>query len=128
MDKIVEHWIERSQYDLDTAKVMLDTGRYLYVSYMCQQTVEKMLKAIFVKKKKSFPPKTHNLILLMKELGFEVSEDEYDFFEEVNTFNISTRYPDEQLKFYKLCTAEFTLKKFAQIKSKYQWLKKELNQ
>jgi len=31
MDKIVEHWIERSQYDLDTAKVMLDTGRYLYV-------------------------------------------------------------------------------------------------
>ena len=32
MDKIVEHWIERSQYDLDTAKVMLDTGRYLYVS------------------------------------------------------------------------------------------------
>ena len=27
MDKIVEHWIERSQYDLDTAKVMLDAGR-----------------------------------------------------------------------------------------------------
>ena len=44
MDKIVEHWIERSQYDLDTAKVMLDTGRYLYVSYMCQQAVEKLLK------------------------------------------------------------------------------------
>ena len=64
----------------------------------------------------------------MKELRFEVSEDEYDFFEEVNTFNISTRYPDEQLKFYKLCTAEFTLGKFEQIKSKYQWLKKELNQ
>ena len=36
MDTIVEHWIERSQYDLDTAKAMLDTGRYLYVAYMCQ--------------------------------------------------------------------------------------------
>ena len=46
MDKIVGHWVERSQYDLDTAKVMLDTGRYLYVAYMCQQTVEKMLKAL----------------------------------------------------------------------------------
>ena len=42
MDKIVENWIERSQYDLDTAKVMLDTSRYLYVAYMCQQMVEKM--------------------------------------------------------------------------------------
>jgi len=27
-------------------KLMLDTGRYLYVAYMCQQKVEKMLKAI----------------------------------------------------------------------------------
>ena len=36
MDKIVEHWIERSQYDLDTAKVMLDSWplslRSLFVS------------------------------------------------------------------------------------------------
>ena len=37
MDRIVAHWIERSEYDLDTAKVMLDTSRYLYVAYMCQQ-------------------------------------------------------------------------------------------
>jgi HEPN domain-containing protein len=49
MDKIVEHWIERSQYDLDTAKVMLATGRYLYVAYMCQQSVEKLLKAIIAR-------------------------------------------------------------------------------
>ena len=29
MDKIVAHWIERAEYDLGTAKAMLDTGRYL---------------------------------------------------------------------------------------------------
>jgi HEPN domain-containing protein len=29
MDKIVEHWVERATYDLDTAKAMLDTGRFL---------------------------------------------------------------------------------------------------
>ena len=46
MDKIIAHWVERSRYDLDTAKIMLDTGRYLYVAYMCQQTIEKILKAI----------------------------------------------------------------------------------
>ena len=56
MDKIVEHWVERSKYDLDTAKAMLDTGRYLYVSYMCQQAIEKILKAIIAKKgKENFP-------------------------------------------------------------------------
>ena len=60
MDKIVEHWVERSQYDLDTAKAMLDTGRYLYVAYMCQQTIEKILKALIAQEgKENFP--IHNL-------------------------------------------------------------------
>lgn len=40
-DKLVAHWVERSRYDLDTAKVMLNSGRLLYVAYMCQQAVEK---------------------------------------------------------------------------------------
>ena len=61
MDKIVEHWIERSQYDLDTAKVMFDAGRYLYVSYMCQQGIEKLLKAIIAQHgKENFPLRKKN--------------------------------------------------------------------
>ena len=42
MDKVVAHWVERAEYDLETAKAMLDTARYLYVAYMCQQAVEKL--------------------------------------------------------------------------------------
>ena len=57
MDRIVTHWIERSEYDLDTAKAMLDTGRYLYVGYMCQQVVEKLLKAMIANQdKENLPP------------------------------------------------------------------------
>jgi len=29
MDKIVAHWVERAEYDLETAKAMLDAARYL---------------------------------------------------------------------------------------------------
>lgn len=35
MDKKVAYWIEMSDYDFDTAKAMLQTGRYLYVGFMC---------------------------------------------------------------------------------------------
>ena len=28
MDNIVAHWVERAEYDLGTAKAMLDTGRF----------------------------------------------------------------------------------------------------
>jgi len=70
MDKIVEHWIERSQYDLDTAKVMLDADRYLYVSYMCQQTVEKLLKAIIAQQgKENFPIHNLNRIAFLNNLN-----------------------------------------------------------
>jgi hypothetical protein len=44
LDKFVSHRLERSRYDLDTTKAMLDAGRYLYVAYMCQQAVEKLMK------------------------------------------------------------------------------------
>ena len=60
MDNLVAHWVERSQYDIDTAKAMLGTGRFLYVAYMCQQTIEKLLKALIAQQgKENFP--IHNL-------------------------------------------------------------------
>ena len=52
----------------------------------------------------------------------ELNEETLKFLDAVNTFNVSTRYPDEKLKFYKLCTAEFTAKHFHQIKEIYKCL------
>ena len=60
MDKIVAHRVERAEYDLGTAKAMLDTARHLYVAYMCQQAVEKLLKAIIAQQNKENLP-IHNL-------------------------------------------------------------------
>ncbi len=34
-----------SEYDVETARHMLATGRYLYVVFMCHLALEKMLKA-----------------------------------------------------------------------------------
>jgi HEPN domain-containing protein len=39
------YWAEIADYDLDTAEAMLATKRYLYVGFMCHQTIEKLLKA-----------------------------------------------------------------------------------
>ncbi|MGC9352319.1 MAG: HEPN domain-containing protein [Mariniphaga sp.] len=41
--------MELSDYDFETAKAMLETGRYLYVGFMCHQTLEKLLKAYYTK-------------------------------------------------------------------------------
>jgi len=50
MDERAEYWIEIADYDIATAKAMLQTGRYLYVGFMCQQTIEKSLKALIARR------------------------------------------------------------------------------
>lgn len=44
MDPKVRYWTALADYDAETAAAMLRTGRYLYVGFMCHQSVEKMLK------------------------------------------------------------------------------------
>ena len=38
-----DYWEDIAEYDLVTAEAMLFSGRYLYVVFMCQQAVEKLV-------------------------------------------------------------------------------------
>jgi len=37
-----EYWLETAEYDLETAGAMLNSGRWLYVIFMCQQAIERL--------------------------------------------------------------------------------------
>ena len=95
MDKIVAHWVERAEYDLETAKAMLDTARYLYVAYMCQQAVEKLLKAIMAYQGKENMP-VHNLIRLSEfaEIRDNLNSEQFKFLAELTPYCIEARYGD----------------------------------
>jgi len=86
----------------------------------------KAVKGFVYKGKKKYPPRTNNLIFLVKEINIELSEESFDFLEELNTFHISSRYPDNQLEFYNLCTKEFAEKKFKGTEETFQWLLEKL--
>ena len=53
-------WIERVAYDMDTAKAMLQTRRWIYAIFMCQQSLEKCFKALLAYQEKEIVP-IHNL-------------------------------------------------------------------
>ena len=42
MDDKIKYWIDLSDYDLDTALAMLESRRYLYVGFMCHQTIDQI--------------------------------------------------------------------------------------
>ena len=46
---------------------MLDGKRFLYVGFMCHQSIEKILKAYYCLYKKKSPPYIHNLTILAKK-------------------------------------------------------------
>jgi HEPN domain-containing protein len=96
-DQIV-YWLELAEYDLETAKVMLDAGRYLYVGFMCHQVIEKMLKAYYVKTNGTMPPYTHNLELISSKsgLGGMLNQEQLDFIRSIEPLNVESRYPADR--------------------------------
>ena len=58
--KVSQKWLDRVTYDIDTAKAMLQTGRLIYAIFMCQQALEKCLKALLAFREKEIVP-IHNL-------------------------------------------------------------------
>lgn len=90
-----KNWIALAEYDLDTARHMLFTGRYLYVVFLCHLALEKILKAHVTEATQAIPAKTHDLIYLVKKSGLTLPESQLDFVGKINNASIPTRYPDD---------------------------------
>ena len=100
MRDTVKYWLELSEYDLETAKAMLATKRFLYVGFMCHQSTEKVLKALYSKKNNDTAPYTHSLAYLVKltDLDENIPEEFDDFLNDLEPLNIEARYPSYKEK------------------------------
>jgi HEPN domain-containing protein len=96
----VKYWLELAEYDLETAKAMLQTERYLYVGFMCHQTAEKILKAYFSRIKNETAPYTHSLAYLIRLTNLETSlpEEFADLMDVLEPMNVEARYPSYKEK------------------------------
>jgi HEPN domain-containing protein len=81
--------------------------------------LEKILKGIWVKKMKSIPPKTHNLLVLAEKNQLPLSDEQRTYLVDINRFNLEARYPNIKMDFYKVCDREFTRKYLGIIESLY---------
>lgn len=124
----IAYWLDVAQYDLVSAKAMLKSRRFLYVGFLCHQTVEKCLKAYFWHNQKAEPPYTHNLLILSdkSKLDLVANEKHFTLFNELMPLNIQARYPEDK----ELLLKALNLKKcediFERTKEFYVWIKKLL--
>ena len=119
-------WLKQADYDMETADLMFNGGRYFYAVFMCHLSVEKALKGLYHKTLGEVPPKTHNLIYLLDRIGDAPEEELQKFITRLNTASVTTRYPDDLAKIQADFTAEVTKGMIAQSKDVLQWIKKQL--
>jgi len=124
----VKYWLDIAKYDIETAKVMLDANRYLYVGFMCHQSIEKILKAYYVKTLNETPPFTHNLMKLADDSKIiDKMSDEYQIFlAEINPLNIKARYPSYREKISNKLNKDECTELFNKTEEVIAWIKVEL--
>jgi HEPN domain-containing protein len=113
---------------VETAEAMLLSKRYLYVGFMCHQTVEKAFKACFVKIKSEAAPYTHSLSLLAKNGGFYemFSNEQKDFIDQIEPLNIEARYPSHKERILKSLTDTKCTEILNKTKELQTWIKERL--
>ena len=94
----VHYWLDIADYDFDTAEAMYQTGRWLYVAFMCHQAIEKTLKAYWCSTQPEDPPYTHNHKRLASGCGLydQMTNAQKAFIETITNYNIEARYPEDK--------------------------------
>ncbi len=121
----VNYWFDLAEYDFETAKVMFEGGRYLYVGFMCHQVIEKALKGYFTSVSLDNPPYTHNLTILAKKAGVYESFDDkqIDIIDLLEPLNIQARYPTMKDKLLKSLSKEKCKKIIEETEALFLWIK-----
>ena len=122
-----DYWIELAEYDLETAEAMLKARRYLYVGFMCHQTVEKTLKAL-IAQGGALPPKIHALVRLAGIAGLidSLSEEQKTLLNELLPLHIEARYPSQKDKLALSLTDDYCAGLIKRTEGFLSWIKGQL--
>lgn len=126
MEKRTEEWFRQSVYDMDTADFMYQGGRYIYAVFMCHLAVEKALKGMYYERRNEIPPKVHNLVYLLGQIGIKPDEQPGKFIVRLNEANIATRYPEDLAQMQQEYTETVVKEILAQAKEFITWIKGQL--
>ncbi len=123
----IDYWKTTAADDLEAIDFLFKGKKYVQALFFAHLCLEKILKAHWVKDNlENFPPKTHNLIFLFGKTKLELSDDDTDFLQSMNTFQIEGRYPDYLAQLQKTVKKEETKKIIAQTQLLFECLHEKL--
>ncbi|MDP2844207.1 MAG: HEPN domain-containing protein [Acetobacterium sp.] len=126
IDPIILHWRESSEQNYTTMQNLIKTQEYSWALFMGHLVIEKLLKALYVKRLLKHPLFSHDLLRLTRKIDIELPVGYEEWMDEITTFNLNARYDDYKQSFNKLCTKEFTQEWIDKIETLRRWLINQL--
>ncbi len=125
--EIENYWVASSDDDMETSKVLFVKRKYVQSMFFLHLSVEKILKALYVRKNNAEAPFGHNLqILAQKTPDVPFEKEHLETLAKMTTFNITARYDDYKRSFYKICNEDFADKYLRIGQEMIKWLKSQM--
>ncbi|MBR1426254.1 MAG: HEPN domain-containing protein [Paludibacteraceae bacterium] len=127
MDK-VKYWLDLADYDYATAGDLMTSKRWLYVAFMCHQTLEKTIKAYYTGCLSDTPPYIHNLTRLAELSGLyaQMTNEQRMFLDAITPLNIEARYPDYKSLLASSLNHDVCARLMRQTYEMQSWIKSKL--
>ncbi|GAB1370211.1 hypothetical protein MASR1M45_02710 [Candidatus Kapaibacterium sp.] len=120
VNKQIEYWSMTAVQDIETANILFDNKKFRESLFFCHLTIEKILKANYVKHNNDFAPKSHNLMWLANKSNICIDNKYDNLIGLLMTYQLEGRYPD----YYPKLPEQFEIRNFInQTEELLQWLK-----
>lgn len=125
-ESIIEQWIESSEQNYATMKKLVEISENSWALFMGHLMLEKLMKALYVKKLQIHAPLTHDLLRLADSIKINLTIEQKEWLDQITTFNLNTRYENYKQNFHKLCTPDFVKIWILRIDTLREWLTSQL--
>ena len=97
LEKQIEYWTTTAESDIETAEILIEKEKFLHGLFFCHLTIEKALKAHYVKANKKLAPKTHKLIYLLESNELILDDTKKQFLTILQKYQLEGRYPEYEI-------------------------------
>ena len=122
VERVKEFWLDEARESLRVAWHLYEKEDHSYALFFGHLAIEKMLKALYVLRKREQAPYIHNLLRLAEHANLTLTDDRKNWLIRVTGFNLEARYPDEKRTFRKTCTPSYTEGQLREIDEVFEWL------
>ena len=123
-DDIAKKWMDQVDEDILSAEALCESGRWLYVGFLCHQAIEKTIKASWYATQKDDPLYLNNHFRLLEGCGLkdQLNDTQRRFLEIMSPMYIAGRYPEYKNQVARMLNKESSEYLITETKKLTQWI------